>query len=363
MDISNAMIPVIDYKPYPIKKMYNIGIIGCGFAVNTLHMPAYKKAGFQVVAVCDKNAEALKSTMDKWGIGKGFTDYKELLKLEDIDIIDLAIPTFGRMEIVREATKAGKHIFIQKPVSRSVAEVKEMIECADANNVKIGVNSHSRWFPSFRGAWSLIKQGYIGEPHFIDMQMCHNQDEVYWYDMPERRWNAELTDFITVEWGAHLFDFTRFWVGSEPDLVYMASTRHPSQIFKSDMICNYILEFPKGLIASYTINQANKSKELFWKFRIEGSNGVIKGEQPSHLELYSKKLGDNWLVWDLPTDTSMGLPDSYIGCMGDLMNAITDNREHISSIKDNINTLKICLAGIRSRELHRPVAPWEVDEI
>jgi predicted dehydrogenase len=104
---------------------------------------------------------------------------------------------------------------------------------------------------------------------------------------------------------------------------------------------------------------ANKFPDGRFDFRIEGTDGVIKGGG-THLELYSQKLGDEWFKWDLETMPGPGLPETYIGTMGDLMNAITENREHISSGRDNLNTVKAYLAGVLSEKLRRPVSPEEV---
>ena len=73
------------------------------------------------------------------------------------------------------------------------------------------------------------------------------------------------------------------------------------------------------------------------------------------------QCGDKWWEWELQTDLSFGLPETYKGTMGDLMNAITENREHISSGRDNLKTVKAYLAGILSQKEKRPVNPEEIE--
>lgn len=363
MNFRKGEIPYVDYKPLPIRRKYKIGIIGTGWVVNNYHFPAYKKAGFNVVAIADRNSEVVETTGKRWGIEKIFTDYKKLLELKEVEIVDVAIPTFGRVEVVKDVAQAGKHMLVQKPLSRSYRDAVTMVEMAEKAGVKMGVNSHYRWIPAFRGAYSLIQQGYIGKLYLIVVEMWGNQDDFYYYTLPERRWNAELDDFIQVEWGAHHFDYIRFWTGKEPISVFCNGTRNPVQNFKGEMVCSYIIEFPEGLRAYFLFNQANKSGESFFNFRIEGTEGVIKGASPTHLELYSKRCNKVWIKWELETDLSPGLPDSYIGTMGDLMNAITENREPISSGRDNLNTVRAYLAGLFSEKERRPVSPAEVEEI
>jgi len=362
MSVGEGEIPYIDYRPPSIRRRYKIGIIGTGWVVSNYHLPAYKKAGFNVVAIADIKPEVLENIKKKWGIEKAFTNYKNLLELDEVEIVDLAIPTFGRVEVVKDIASAGKHMLIQKPFSRSYREALVMVEAGEKSGVKIGINSHYRWIPAFRGAYSLISQGYIGEPYLIVVEMWGNQDDLYYYTLPERRWNAELDDFMQVEWGAHHFDYIRFWTGKEPISVFCNGTRNPRQNFKGEMICSYIIEFPGELRAYFLFNQACKSGESFFNFRIEGTEGVIRGRMPNHLELYSEKCNNVWIIWDLETDLSPGLPESYIGTMGDLMNAISEGREPISSGRDNLNTVKAYLAGLLSEKEGRPVKLREIEE-
>lgn len=353
--------PEVDYKFHPGAKMdYNIGIIGMGWVASNYHMPAYKLANFNVVAIADINEQTLKSAQERWGIAKGFANYQDMLDLDEVEIVDVATRTFNRVPIVVDCAEAGKHLLVQKPFARRYQEGLEMVEAAEKAGVKIGINSHYRWIPAFRGAYSLIKQGYIGKPYYIVDEMSGNQDDAYYHGMPERKWNANLDDFMQVEWGAHHFDFVRFWTGMEPTTVYCSGMRSPVQNFKGEMICSYILDFPEGLQAVFLLNQANKFPDGYFHFRIEGTDGVIKGNGGVHLELYSRQLGDRWWTWDLETSPGAGMPDTYIATMGDLMNAITEDKEHISSGRDNLNTVKAYLAGVLAERLRRPVRPAEV---
>ncbi|MGQ9629316.1 MAG: Gfo/Idh/MocA family protein [bacterium] len=353
--------PEIDYRIKLGKKTdYGIGIIGLGWVVQNYHLPTYKRAGFNVVAVADLKEDLVKKTQKEWGMKYGFTDYKELLKLKEVEIVDVSTQTFGRAQIAIDVARARKHIFSQKPFTRSYREGLKMVEAAERAGVKIAVNSHYRWLAGFRAAYKLLEAGYIGEPYFITVDMLGNQDHVYYNVMPERRWNAELDDFMQVEWGAHMFDFLRFWTGKEPKLIYSSGTRRPGQNFKGEMVYTFIVEFDGNLRATYTLNQTNNSDKGWFRFRIDGTEGVIEG-QADRVECYSKKW-DKRFAWDLEKDFKDVIYYSYIGTMGDLMNAITEGREHVSSGRDNLKTVKCYLAGVLSEKMKRPVSPEEIED-
>jgi predicted dehydrogenase len=354
--------PEIDYRIKLGKKTdYGIGIIGLGWVVQNYHLSAYKKGGFNVVAVADLKEDLVKKAQKEWGIQYGFTDYKELLKLKEVEIVDVSTQTFGRTQIVIDAAQAGKHIFSQKPFTRSYKEGLRMVEAAEEAGVKIAVNSHYRWLASFRATHRLLEAKYIGEPYFITVDMLGNQDHAYYHVMPERRWNAQLDDFMQVEWGSHMFDFLRFWAGKEPKLIYSNGTRRAGQNFKGEMVYTFIVEFDGNLRATYTLNQTSNSDEGWFRYRIDGTEGVIEARTFNRIECYSKKW-DERFSWDLEGDPKDITPNSYIGTMGDFMNAITEGREHISSGRDNLKTVRCYLAGVISEKLKRPVSPEEIKE-
>jgi predicted dehydrogenase len=124
----------------PPKTDYGIGIIGCGSIVNHAHLPAYRKFGFKVVACCDIREEAARQTAERFGILKWFTDYRHLLDLPEVEIVDIAIHQQGRVEIVQAAAQAGKHILIQKPFAHDMENALAMVEVCEKFGVKLMVN-------------------------------------------------------------------------------------------------------------------------------------------------------------------------------------------------------------------------------
>jgi len=346
-----------DYGPPPIpKRDYGIGIIGTGWVVRNYHLPAYREAGFRVVAVADLQREVAESVAREWGVPHVFTDYRQLLDLPAVQIVDVSVPAFGRLEIVRDTAQAGKHLLVQKPLTRSYAEGVAMVEAAEKAGVRFGVNSHYRWLASVRATKLLLDRRPIGEPFAIVSEMHGNQDHLYYHKLPQRRWNATLDDFMTVEWGAHHFDYLRFWTGREPVRVTYGGARMPGQNFRCDMFCTLTVEFEGGLQATVINNQVCQAPEGGWRFRVYGSEGVVEGAAFDRVG-YATLAEGVWHRWEVPSRVPV---DSYIGVMGDLMNAITEGREHISGGRDNLRTTRAYLAADRSRAERRPVLVEEI---
>src|ERR1035441_1802934 len=97
--------PHLDYKPkLPERMDHGIGIIGTGGIVNYAHLPAYKKAGFKVVGVTDRNREQAERTAKEHGIGKVYASIDELLRQPEIEIVDIAVYPAGQGATVGPGT-------------------------------------------------------------------------------------------------------------------------------------------------------------------------------------------------------------------------------------------------------------------
>lgn len=354
-------ISQLSYKPVPPRtKDYGIGVIGVGRIANQRQIPDYLQAGLKVVAICDINKENLESTKKRWEIKNAFADYRQLLELEEVKIVDILTQSWVRPPMVKDAAKAGKHIICEKPFARSMEEACYLVKAAEKAGVKLAVHQPSRWYYPFALAKILLKKGYIGEPYFFVDNRCIPVDTEY-YEDPITRWHIHLDDFIPMEWGAHPFDITRWLFEKEPIKVYWSGTHMPYQNFKSEMAGACIADFPSPLKAAFVLHMAAQSDEYYWHFRIEGTEGTIKGnieednkELLPWLECYSRKLGNKWqrIEWSYEE----AVDEVHGGPLFELINAIFEDRQPSNSGEDNLNTIRFCLAVLRSGQEKRPVS-------
>src|SRR5229473_8627953 len=109
------IFPQLDYKPKLPRRMdRGIGIVGAGGIVNYEHMPAYKKAGFRVVGITDRNREQAERTAKDHGIGRVYASVDEFLSQPEVEIVDIAVYPAEQVVIVEQAASAGKHLLCQK---------------------------------------------------------------------------------------------------------------------------------------------------------------------------------------------------------------------------------------------------------
>src|SRR5271165_4642481 len=120
------------------KKKLNIGLVGAGFMGRT-HSNAFSKVNqffdleHQPVlkAVCARNAAGAKAFAANWGFEAFETDWRDLVKRDDIDLIDIASPNDTHEEIAIAAAKAGKMVMCEKPLGRNVGESEKMVAAVE----------------------------------------------------------------------------------------------------------------------------------------------------------------------------------------------------------------------------------------
>ena len=143
-----------------MNKMLKTGIIGVGhFGKN--HIRCHKEGKFKLVGFYDIDKEVSDSVEKEFGIPQ-FPAYKALLKA--VDMVDVVVPTNVHYEIAKEAILAGKHVFIEKPVTSTPDEALDLKKLAGKNNVKIQVGHIERFNPAF----TSIKT-HINSPKFIEL--------------------------------------------------------------------------------------------------------------------------------------------------------------------------------------------------
>lgn len=328
-----------DYQvKLPKKRNYGLGLIGCGGIANGAHLPAYQKAGYKVVGCCDISKEAMERTKSRWDIPMGCTELRRLLDSRKVQVVDIAIHNPGRVELVEQVAAAGKHILIQKPFAHKLEEALAMVKAAAKHKIKLAVNQQARWAPAHRAAKILLERGAIGKLFSIRHDIRGNQDD-------PKSWYVKVPNFNIVDHGIHYIDLSRFWAGVNAKAVHCGTVFISGQHAVDPMIYDINIRYHNKLQASLTFNNIVQGPKLMgYSFYLDGTEGAIHSNG-SKLWLSRKDRPEGVYAEEL---VGSWFPDGFMGSMGDLMAAITEDREPQVSGKDNINSLKIAYAAVES---------------
>lgn len=141
-----------------------MGIVGAGNIFRAEHVkPLLEHEEVELVAVCDVNQERAEKVAKEYGIPSVYSDYKELLLRDDIDLIDICTPNLYHSEISIAALNAGKHVFCEKPDAVNPEEAQKMADAAKANGKIMMAMRNNRFTPAARYLKRYIGEGNMGE--------------------------------------------------------------------------------------------------------------------------------------------------------------------------------------------------------
>ena len=145
-------------------KTIKLGLIGCGGVTIWAHVPVLKQfKNVEVVAVCDVIKERAEKAAKDLKAKHIFTDYKELLALNEIDMVDICTPNYLHSVIAIDALQAGKHVFCEKPDAITVDQVIAMKTASEQTGKQLMIMRNNRFTPGSQYAKNFIEAGKCGE--------------------------------------------------------------------------------------------------------------------------------------------------------------------------------------------------------
>ena len=146
-----------------------VAIIGCGGIANGKHMPSLSKIeAVEMVAFCDLVKERAEKAAKEYGTpdAKVYTDYKELLKDESIDVVHVCTPNKSHADISVDALESGKHVMCEKPMAKTAADARRMVEAAKRTGKKLTIGYQNRFRADSEYLYAACRRGDLGEIYF-----------------------------------------------------------------------------------------------------------------------------------------------------------------------------------------------------
>jgi predicted dehydrogenase len=133
-----------------------VGVVGCGLIAQVMHLPylAELRDRYEIAALCDLSPELLAACGQRYGVSRRFTRWEDLMA-EPLDAV-LVLTSGSHAPIAIAAAEAGKHVFVEKPLSLSAAEGHEMLAAADRAGVTLMVGTMKRYDPAYERLATLV---------------------------------------------------------------------------------------------------------------------------------------------------------------------------------------------------------------
>ncbi|GAE04500.1 myo-inositol 2-dehydrogenase 1 [Paenibacillus sp. JCM 10914] len=209
-----------------MSKTLKIGIIGCGGIANGKHMPSLKKqAQAELVAFCDIVEERAQKAAAEYGVegAKVYTDFRELLQDGSIDVIHVCTPNDSHSEITVASLESGKHVMCEKPMAKTVAEAKAMLEAAERTGKKLTVGYNNRFRDDSMYLKGICEEGELGEIYYGKALAIRRRAVPTWgvFLDEEKQGGGPLIDI-----GTHALDLTLWLMDNYKPKSVLGSTFH-----------------------------------------------------------------------------------------------------------------------------------------
>ena len=219
-----------------MSRVLNVGIVGFGW-MGQVHARAltrvrqhYRNLGAtpRLVGVVDPADDGrLDHARDAFGIAWSTSDWQELVDHADIDLVCVAGPNYTHRDVAVAAAKAGKHLWIEKPAGRNLAETQEIADAVAAAGVASAVGFNYRNAPAVELARDLIAAGRIGEVRHVRVQLlgdycAHPDGALTWRFVRDLAGSGVIGDLAS-----HGYDLAQYVVGPIAALIAEASTFIP----------------------------------------------------------------------------------------------------------------------------------------
>lgn len=337
--------PDLPYLPQE-PKAYRpaIGLIGCG-GISVQHLNAYRCAGYRVAALCDRNEHKAIARRDEfYPQAKVFTNYRDLLAIEEIEVVDVTTHPANRVEIIEAAINAGKHILSQKPFVIDLEVGQRLVEMAEANNVKLAVNQNGRWAPHFSYIRQAISVGLIGEIQSVSFTIHWDHSWIIGTEF------EKIEHLILYDFGIHWFDMAAcFFDGRKVLNSFAVARRVIGQKARPPMLAQAVIEFEGGLASLFFNAKVTHGQDD--STVVAGTKGTIISRGPSLSDQTVTLFTAEGVAQ--PELEGTWFPDGFHGTMAELLCAIEEQREPENNARDNLRSLEICFAAIESVNRHR----------
>lgn len=351
-------------------KKIRVGIVGLGWIANEMHI----EQGYlhvkecEISAICDIDTAKLKKVGDKYGIPEDhrFVDYRDLIKCEDVDVVDVATWNSMHCEIAKAAALAGKHFSVEKPVGMNYAETLDLAKTAEQMGVESFVCLSWRYRPYTRYVKYLISSGKLGKLYHIYVR-CVKDSGLWEGRKLEWRFDkSRAASGVCGDLGSHMIDIVRFW-GQEFKDVYAnwgtivkeRPTEDTGEIkpVETDDWCNLNCQLQSEVSCTIELSRCCTTVANLIYFEVYGENGKL---------VYSYDDEQKILFTDSKTKVTESLvpPAEFDALQSqsfiNLAMGIED--EYTAKIIQGLECQAVIDAAIKSAQEHRPVSIAEIKE-
>jgi predicted dehydrogenase len=370
-----------------------VGMLGYAF-MGKAHSNAMKKLPYMIypppaipklVAICGRNEEATKAAAVRFGYESYYTDWRQMLADERVQLFDNGGPNDAHAEPSIAAAQAGKHVLCEKPLGRNAEESKAMLEAVQKAGVKHMVAFNYRFVPAIRQMRKLIESGALGRIYHFrasylqEWIMPHYNVPMIWRLQKDVSGSGSLGDL-----GAHIIDLGRYLVGDVKSVSAMTKTFIPERPWgdgtmgkvEVDDAFAAVVEFENGALGTLEATRFAAGRKNANVLEVNGERGSLRfnlermneidafwiDDEPKetrgfHNVLVSEPYHPWWEHW-WPQGHMIGWEHTFVHEIAHLLDCIVNDKPVApigADFEDGYRAAVICDAILQSAETKRQV--------
>jgi predicted dehydrogenase len=368
-------------------KEIGVGVVGYGF-IGKVHTLAHRAlpllydpmpARIHLVGVCTATPESGRKAVEQAGFDFATTDPAELLARPDIDVIHVCTPNDAHHDLIVAALRAGKHIYCDKPLTRTVAEAEAIVSAAKSAPPGLihRMTFNYRFVPATLRAKELVDEGFLGEVYQFRGAYLHAG---YLDPRRPRTWRLEMGKSgggAIMDLGVHIFDLLRFLLGDFSSVNAVLETRigerpdpktgEPRPVDVDD-IAVVQARTKSGAVGVIEASRLATGVQDEMRFEIHGSKGALAFNlmDPNWLTVYDATIPEGSLGgsrgpqriecatrYPKPyalgaTKNTIGWPQFHIHCLYDFIESVAAGELRCPSFEDGLAAQRFVDACQRS---------------
>ncbi|HVT82309.1 MAG TPA: Gfo/Idh/MocA family oxidoreductase [Phycisphaerae bacterium] len=341
-----------------------IGVIGCGHVTERHHLPtlmALPEA--RVVALADIDVERVTKLGDQFAIGKRYMNYKQLLADPEIEAVAVLVPPQFHVPVAMDALSAGKHLFVEKPLSNSLAGTTQLIACAQKVKVQSQLGFMLRSHRLVRKARDIVRSGDLGIIELI--RTVWTGGPAHRLTKPDWLEHQKNGGGVLIESGVHHYDMWRFLLDDEVVEVSARAMHQPVE----EAAATVNGRMASGALASSVFSRGTSDSheiEIFGtKGRVRVSAYRVDGLEVQHLHDLSggmkarvartvKSIREFPAAWRLSRSGGV-FNEAYKTEWSGFLDCIRKGADPICTLEDGRRALAVAIAATESDATRRPV--------
>ncbi len=245
---------------------------------------AYHDAGVaRVVAFAGRDAQALADTARQYDVSRTYTDWREMLRDPAVEAVHIVTPPDKHAEMARASLRAGKHVFVEKPLATSAADAQAILAAGAEAGKKVGINFVMRYDPLYQAVLTIARNGWLGPLTHVGFENYASDEGLgdgHWF------WDLVASGGIFVEHGVHFFDMVGAIAGAPARNVLGRTWVRGDGTGKEDRV-QALVTYANGVEASFyhAFNRPGALEKQTAQFAFERGHVTLNGWIPTSLTL------------------------------------------------------------------------------